>query len=563
MRNAYSFSLLAASLLTAGAVSAQYMPTVLNASQRAQFEAKLNPVRLPVATDAARGGLPNDDCDGAVSLTVGTECVTTAGNLDGATESIAAATCSGFTAASASDVWFSFVATGTTTVIEVTGGGDADTGLDPVVEAFGGSCVDLGSLGCVDATLLGATESLTLTTVAGTTYYYRVYYWPYAEPPAVFDFTTCVYTPTGGPANDLCTNAVNQALSVGGSVTFTGDNTGALNTEGLTFATVWESFTTTTCTNLALTYCGTDPVFGNAFLSLWLDCPQTTPFTSAGFDQTTCPDGNVTIFYENVPAGTYYYGVLTDVGAEGPYTITVAATQCASPPGNDECENAMVLISNATCIQVGFTTDNATETLPAIECDGFTSAISNDVWFSFVATSTDQTIGVVGFNEADAMIELFSGACGALNSLQCEDLTFPQAAGENTTELLTEGGLTVGQTYYVRVYDWGHASPEHNFEICVTEGAGANIGIGELTGADAWSIYPNPTDGTFNLSYAGTNGAATVEVFDVTGRMVYNDRTALANGSVLNVEIGSLSAGNYNVRLTVNGERSEQRLMVK
>ena len=294
-----------------------------------------------------------------------------------------------------------------------------------------------------------------------------------------------------------------------------------------------------------------------------LDCPQTTPFTSAGFDQTTCPDGNVTIFYENVPAGTYYYGVLTDVGAEGPYTITVAATQCASPPGNDECENAMVLISNATCIQVGFTTDNATETLPAIECDGFTSAISNDVWFSFVATSTDQTIGVVGFNEADAMIELFSGACGALNSLQCEDLTFPQAAGENTTELLTEGGLTVGQTYYVRVYDWGHASPEHNFEICVTEGAGANIGIGELTGADAWSIYPNPTDGSFNLSYAGSNGAATVEVFDVTGRMVYNDRTALANGSVLNVEIGSLNAGNYNVRLTVNGERSEQRLMVK
>ncbi|MBK8228933.1 MAG: hypothetical protein IPK70_17380 [Flavobacteriales bacterium] len=44
----------------------------------------------------------------------------------------------------------------------------------------------------------------------------------------------------------------------------------------------------------------------------------------------------MTIQYTNVPAGTYYYPVLTDVGATGPYTINVAAAPCAPP--SDYCE---------------------------------------------------------------------------------------------------------------------------------------------------------------------------------------------------------------------------------
>ena len=371
----------------------------------------------------------------------------------------------------------------------------------------------------------------------------------------------------GTPPNDDCSGAVNQDLAIGGSVTFTGDNTGATDSQGadsLGIAQVWETFTISDCANLQLSYCGTNPAFGNAFLALFIDCPFSDFVASTSFDQTTCSDGNVTIFYEGVPAGQYYYAVMNDPdnAAVGAYSITVSASACASGPANDECAGAIALTSSADCNPIPFLTTGATSTMDAIECDGFTSPESNDVWFSFVATDVDQTIAVQGFNESDPFVELFEGTCAGLTSLACQDTTFPQSAGENTSEQLIYSGLTVGTTYFVRVYDYGHASPDHSFEICVTEGLGNNIGIEEAT-ADTWNLFPNPGTGVFNLQYIGASGRGTIEVFDVSGRSVYTQQAQLNNGTVRTLDLTGVASGNYNVRLTMNGTRTEQRLMVR
>lgn len=556
MKHPYSNFLTLAGVLAGSIAVAQMPQTITNASRAAAFEAKRTQQVAPASAGVLRGGVANDDCAGATVMTVGETCSPVSASLTGSTESLPAAACSGFTSSAAADVWFSFVATGTTTVVEATGGGDGTTGLDLVLELFGGSCAELGSLGCVDASLRAETESFAFATTVGTTYYYRVYNWVYTAGQDTEEFTTCVYSPTNVPANDLCTGADNQSLAVGASITFSGDNTGALDTELLGAATVWHSFTTTECTNLVINYCGTNPAFGNAFTSLFTDCPPTNAIGAESFNITDCTDGNVTLYFENIPAGTYYYGVLTEDGAVGPYTINVTASACTPPPGNDDCANAMVLTSGATCLQVGFTTDAATQSLPAILCAGFTSPSSLDVWFSFVATSETQTIGVAGFNAADAVIELFSGDCSNLVSLGCADATFPSAADETTTEALTQSGLTVGTTYYARVYDYGHGSDDHMFEICVTEGAGANIGINEVTGSEAWSMYPNPSEGLFNLSWAGKNASGTVEVVDVMGRIVYSQGAQFATGSVRSIDLKGLSAGTYTVRVIAGGERS-------
>ena len=79
----------------------------------------------------------------------------------------------------------------------------------------------------------------------------------------------------GGPANDLCTGATAHSLNIGGQVVINGNNTGATDSEGITFNTVWESFTVTTCTNIEINYCGTNPAFGNFALGIG-DCPITT-----------------------------------------------------------------------------------------------------------------------------------------------------------------------------------------------------------------------------------------------------------------------------------------------
>jgi hypothetical protein len=77
------------------------------------------------------------------------------------------------------------------------------------------------------------------------------------------------------------------------------------------------------------------------------------------------------------------------------------------------------------------------------------------------------------------------------------------------------------------------------------------------------SIYPNPGSGDFNLQYTGVDGLGTIEVFDLTGRAVYSEQTQLVSGSTHSLDLSKLAQGQYSLRLTVNGVRSQQNLMVR
>ncbi len=385
-----------------------------------------------------------------------------------------------------------------------------------------------------------------------------------------------------GPVNDLCSSVTPQALSVGGSVSFSGNNTGATITndfevgsvlEGLGFATVWHAVTTTACTNITVAYCGSAAGFK---LNYWQIITTACPTGDASYillsskDTTSCTDNQATITYNALAPGTYYIPVLTDEanGVVGDYTINVSAQAGACPPLNNECAGAIPVAASTWCNPTTYTTFGATQTMAAITCAGFTGTANDDVWFSFVATQTDMTIGGQGTDDGDGdvntgfdvVMELFSGACGSLVSQDCADSTL---SGE--LEQIRATGLAVGQTYYVRVYDWYSGyQPIPTFGICLVEGGGIGIGVQEHDTKQAeWSIFPNPGTGTFNLQYAGANALGTIEVFDPTGRVVYSEKAQLAKGTSHAMDLSVLSAGNYSVRLTVGGVRTEQRLMVK
>jgi hypothetical protein len=360
----------------------------------------------------------------------------------------------------------------------------------------------------------------------------------------------------GAPANDDCSGATVHNLNIGGNVVINGDNTGATDGEGFGFATTWEGFTITSCANITVSYCGTNPAFGNFALGIG-DCPVTTVITPLA-PTTDCDDGNLILFYEGIPAGTWYVPVLTEDGSMGPYVLTISAEGCTAPPANDDCAGATSLTSSPNCQLTYFNTTGATESIPAINCGGYTSPNAIDAWFSFVCTNAEQSIGVEGFNATDPVIELLSGTCDNLTSLDCSD-----ASTAGGIETVDETGLTVGSTYYVRVYDYANAAMGHNFAICITEGSGNNVGINEQQKATALSVYPNPSNGDFNLQYTGVDGLGTIEVFDLTGRAVYSEQTQLVSGSTHSLDLSKLAQGQYSLRLTVNGTRSQQNLMVR
>ena len=132
------------------------------------------------------------------------------------------------------------------------------------------------------------------------------------------------------PANDLCTNTTIQALSVPGTVTVTGDNTGGLDNDGLGWEAVWEAFTLTSCADVTVDFCGSDPAYveGDWFMLLYRDCPPLTEFWNNGQEQWTCPDQNLTMYFDGLDPGTYYYPVYAGGGNVGPYTINFKATAC-------------------------------------------------------------------------------------------------------------------------------------------------------------------------------------------------------------------------------------------
>jgi hypothetical protein len=186
------------------------------------------------------------------------------------------------------------------------------------------------------------------------------------------------------PWNDNCQAVTPVTLTPGVPVQFTGTNLGATNQCAL-FAGghVWEAITLPAdyaFYKVTLDYCGSVNTldgggpFGNAWLNWAIGCPCTSNTAAGTYDWTTCPDGNVTIRWASLAAGTYYYPVLLDPPpaptAAGNYVLNVVCT-----PGY--CESRATSTADETLKQVVFESINNLTT----NCDTYDdfTYISTDV----------------------------------------------------------------------------------------------------------------------------------------------------------------------------------------
>ncbi|WP_028871516.1 GEVED domain-containing protein [Psychroserpens burtonensis] len=143
----------------------------------------------------------------------------------------------------------------------------------------------------------------------------------------------------------------------------------------------------------------------------------------------------------------------------------ICVSNTPSPPDNDDCADAtnIGVSSDDTCTtSVSATTVSATQSITGINCNNFTGNADDDVWFSFIATATNHDITVSPGILNDLVIELRSGACNGTN-IDCADNTVGAA-----NEVINATGLTIGATYYVRVYSYGGAGDAGTFDICIT-----------------------------------------------------------------------------------------------
>lgn len=179
--------------------------------------------------------------------------------------------------------------------------------------------------------------------------------------------------------------------------------------------------------------------------------------------------------------------------------FTFLLTTGQTLPTNDECNGAIKLMVSAgnSCSNIYNTnTGYATQSMPPCYSTPYDA---RDVWFKFVATATTHRVRVYADNR-DFMFEAFSGTCGNLTSIACVNTG---GYAEQDIALLT--GLTIGHTYYVRVYNYyGGATPDVGFSICVNE---ATALVDNDDCASAQEIVPSLSQEAGVLVYSNNYGA--------------------------------------------------------
>lgn len=156
---------------------------------------------------------------------------------------------------------------------------------------------------------------------------------------------------------------------------------------------------------------------------------------------------------------------------------TTLVWRCSSSGAttNDLCHNAIQLTVSDSCIYTTGSISGATQSLTG--CSG---TANDDVWYSFVATSSTQNISVTGSANFDPVFQVYYGTCASLSSLICKDATT-----DGGTESATLTGLAVGNTYLMRIYDYGSDIPATpTFDICIYGGSnGGQPNTGDCLGA--------------------------------------------------------------------------------
>ncbi|KAA9331630.1 T9SS type A sorting domain-containing protein [Hymenobacter busanensis] len=447
----------------------------------------------------------NDNCAGAIALPLTTTCTTPLnGTVASATQSIApTANCGSTTVTSALDVWYSFTATAAAHNVVI------DGQFAGILDVRSGNCNTSTSVFCGTFTTGGARTLRVAGLTAGDTYYARVYPNTATAPSiGTSAFTICLNPAPVSTGFDECSAAQVLQVSNGSACTTrtvftTAGATGSAGAPAPTCANyqggdVW--FQVTVPANGALTF-ETDGVTGSPITDTGMEIYSGTCGNLVSIECDDDDSANGLFSYIDrtglTPGSTIYVRVW-EYGndAAGDLAICVRSVTPPPIPANDNCANAVSVTPSQNCTAPvsGYITF-ATPSQPLTTSCG-TVTTANDVWYKFTATTTSHDV-VVTPQFSSAVVQVFSGACATLTSIACNTYTSGNTNGLNAS------GLTVGDTYYVRVYPNTTATipvAQGGFTICVKVGAGACI-VPTAPAANAITA----TGAT--LTWAGTLGA--------------------------------------------------------
>lgn len=251
-------------------------------------------------------------------------------------------------------------------------------------------------------------------------------------------------SPTPPPSNDYCSGPTNVPC-------------GTSSLAGTTVGTVVETAPFSLSSNYGVwyTFAGdgqqttitSTTTFDHSLLFMSGSCAGLSYITN--IDNSISTETYTFITTVGVQYYIYVAHYLTSSTSTGTFTISRTCTTPPTPPINDNPSGAISITLNTGTYST-YTNVNATST--SVTSPSCASYVGEDVWFSVVVPSNgivelDMIEGVI----TDGGMSVYTGSIGSLTEVACDD----DNSVNGLMPYLYLTGLGVGQTIYVRVWEYG------------------------------------------------------------------------------------------------------------
>ncbi len=300
---------------------------------------------------------------------------------------------------------------------------------------------------------------------------------------------------------------------------------------------VWYTFVANGTSNI-INITGVDPsadiatqvYSGGCNAAVLVGCSSTFPYTVTGLTNGM----------------TYHVRVFTVADLTNNRTnFNICITTPPNPPTNDDCSAAVNLtVATGFCTNpTNGTLQSATATLPALADPICQTNVNGgiDVWYKVTVPTTGKVTvqtNAVNTTTTDLVLVAYSGTCGALTVIDCNDDNNPNSSPSGNHPWLGLTGLTIGSEVYFRVLGYSTATNLGAFSICAFDtsssvmpiiSTGVNcvngtvnidssmkytrVALRDGTGNIIAEVYPNGNKlGITNYSYFINSGAVRTDV---------------------------------------------------
>ena len=297
----------------------------------------------------------------------------------------------------------------------------------------------------------------------------------------------------------------------------------------------------TTETSVTLSWNESTP--SSSWEIITLAAGETAPSTGMSGQLVTSNPATIS----GLTSGTNYSFYVRSVCGAGEYSFWSYGYNASTLIENDDCANAIEITPSFGHICTLPTPGNLVGATASIEdltpCNGPATV---DVWYKFVANSEQLNISILDISVPATFLNfaVYTGTCGTLSPFACSGLNIMSKTLSN---------LTIGTTYYLRVYSLAANTPALTFNVCITVPStcsnsesicGVNnytnsTGVASLGTIGCLYTSPNPTFFTLKIAESGpvhllitqsttTSQTANLDV-DYAAWGPFTDQTAACN----------------------------------